>query len=285
MMIRLLAAAILIASVFAPVHAQEKINQPDPATQSSIAANALPPYLITSAEHLIILFEADESAITSILPPGLKPAEGNIVGLNMYHAQHAVGLVPYTASYLWVNLAGFDSSDGTKGRWMVEGWYAPEPVPTVFKNQLGIPVQLGITRFERSGNRLHAILNSGNVDLIDAAIEVKDTNPISSNTVLKYPAWRKNVPAAASREPASDIVVNRIPITGELTPASVVSLEFHLQSSDAAKVLQPKRLLDAMYFKSTAFGIGFIDVNPPEMAARSVNAVQTPDMTSQSSNK
>jgi hypothetical protein len=42
-----------------------------------------PPYLAHGAHNLLIRFEADEAAMSSLLPPGLQPAS-NIVTLNMY---------------------------------------------------------------------------------------------------------------------------------------------------------------------------------------------------------
>lgn len=142
-----------------------------------------PPYLITLTDHLGIVFEAEESALKSLLPPKIKPAAGNTVGLNMYQAQ-TVGLVPYSASYLWINIDGFDSPDGTKGRWMVQGWYGPEPVPTAFKSLLGLPIELGVTRLEHDGNRTHAILSSNGADLIDATIALKEGGPSAVGGVL-----------------------------------------------------------------------------------------------------
>jgi hypothetical protein len=131
-----------------------------------------PPYLITLTDHLGIVFEADESALKSVLPPRFKPAAGNTVGLNIYRAD-MVGLVPLSASYPFINIDGFDGADGTKGRWMVQGWYGPEPVPTVFRSQLGFPVEPGVTRLEHEGNRIHAILNRDGATLIDATIALK----------------------------------------------------------------------------------------------------------------
>jgi hypothetical protein len=83
--------------------------------------------------------------------------------------------------------------------------------------------------------------------------------------LFHYPTLRRNLAGAASTA-KSDIVVNRIPITGELTAASPVSLEFHFRDTDAAKALQPKRLLDAFHFKGSGF-LGGPDLSPRELAA------------------
>jgi hypothetical protein len=94
----MLVASILALGLTATAVAQQKE-----------AAAPRPPYLVVGSEHLIVFFEAEESALKSLLPPGVKPAAGNVVGLNMYRTQQVVGLVPYTASYLWINVDGFDS--------------------------------------------------------------------------------------------------------------------------------------------------------------------------------
>jgi acetoacetate decarboxylase len=206
-----------------------------------------PPYLILNHEHLVILFEAEESTLKASLPIGVKAAPGNVVGLNMYRTQEAVGLVPYTASYLWIDVDGFDSPDGTKGRWMVQGWYGPEPVPSAIRNYMGVPVQLGVTNYQRDGNLVHASLISDGVNLIDATITLTD-GPIHKSGFLNYPALGRNLAQPAP----SAFVVNRIPGVSEITPAAPVSMEFHFRETDAAKALQPKRLLNAFYIKGAA---------------------------------
>jgi hypothetical protein len=234
------------------------------AAQQKDAAAPRPPYLVVGSEHLIVVFEADESALKSLLPPGVKPAAGNVVGLNMYRTQQVVGLVPYTASYLWINVDGFDSPDGTtKGRWMAQGWYGPDPVSSTFRSQAGFPVQLGTTKLERDGNRVHAVLTSGGVDLIDAVITLKEEKPAAAAGLFNYPTLSRNL----AQPVPSAVVVNRIPFSGEITPATPVSVQFHFSNNDAARMLQPKRLMDAVYVKGNAFTLGVVDMSPAEMSA------------------
>jgi hypothetical protein len=245
----LVLASLLAMGLAMPVAAQQKE-----------AAGPRPPYLVTQTEHLIILFEAEESALKSLLPANIKPAAGNVVGINMYRTGPVVGLVPYTASYLWINVDGIDSADGTKGRWMVQGWYGPETVTAALKNYGGLPVQLGVTRYERDGNKVHAVLNVDGASLIDATITVNEEKPAPAAGVLNYPVLGRNLAQPSS----SAIVINRIPFTGDSTPATPVSVDFHFRDADAAKVLKPKKLLGAGYFRGTAFTLGVVDVNPTE---------------------
>jgi hypothetical protein len=145
----------------------------------------------------------------------------------------AAGLVPYTGSYLWIDVEGFDSPDGTKGRWMVQGWYGPEPVPSAIRNYMGLPVQLGVTTYQRDGDRVHAALSSDGVNVIDATITLKE-GPIHRSGFLNYLALGRNLTQPAP----SAFVVNRIAGSNESTPATPVSMEFHFRETDAAIRLQ-----------------------------------------------
>ncbi len=223
-----------------------------------------PPYLVTHTEHLFVLFEADADALRSLLPPDVRPAKGNVVGLNMYRTGPVVGLVPYTGSYLWANVEGFDSPDGTPGRWMMQGWYGPEAM-TKAAQQSGFPVTLGETRYQRNGNALHAVLNSDGADLIEAAITLNATKPMAGSVYLKYPVLARKVAGAPAS--GSEVAVNRIPAFGEVFPATPGELHLRLRDGDPAKVIHPKRVLNALHFRGTAFVLGVVDLNPPEAAA------------------
>jgi hypothetical protein len=84
--------------------------------------------------------------------------------------------------------------------------------------------------------------------------------PAPGSGVLNYPALGRNLAQPGS----SAVVVNRIPFVGEIMPATPVSVDFHFRDTDAAKALKPKRLLDALSVKGTAFPLGTVDLNPPE---------------------
>jgi hypothetical protein len=86
---------------------------------------------------------------------------------------------------------------------------------------MGLPVQLGVTNYQRDGNRVHAALSSDGVNVIDATIALKDER-IHKFGFLNYPALGRNLAQPAP----SAVVVNRIPGASEITPATPVSVEF-----------------------------------------------------------
>jgi acetoacetate decarboxylase len=220
-----------------------------------------PPYQITDSEHLLIFFEADEAAIRELLPPGLEPAPGNVALLNMYRANNAVGLGgPYTATYITVDVANFDTADGTKGRFMVYGWYGPDRVTAALREVMALPVKLGTTKLEREGNRLSAVLTRDGVPLVNATIALNGQDFGRVGGTLNYPAWRQISAVGGQRALLSELIVWRIPFTGNLRAADPVAVNFTVPDKDPLLRLQPKRLLSAAYFKGEAFSFGAGDV-------------------------
>jgi hypothetical protein len=218
-----------------------------------------PPYLIGDTEHLLIFFEADPASIRELLPPGLEPAPSNTAFLNMYRANTVSGLGPYTATYITVDVQGFDSADGTKGRFMVRGWYGTEPVAAAFREVLGFPVTIGTTTVERKDNVVSAVLKSNGVPVIEARIAVTGkTGKIGG--VLNYPTWRQ-IPTADGRHILfSELLVHRIPFRGDLTPADPVAVNFKVPDTDPLMKLQPRQLLGAAYFRGDSIALGTTDL-------------------------
>ena len=107
-----------------------------------------PPYLQTGAQFITVGVTYDETALLKLLPRNVNPTPKLTGGINIYHAAAGYNLAPYSSAYLWVDIEGYDSADGTKGRWMLQGMYGPEPVPTAIRENLGWPVRAGGSRLE-----------------------------------------------------------------------------------------------------------------------------------------
>jgi hypothetical protein len=67
---------------------------------------------------------------------------------------------------------------------------------------MGLPVQLGVTHYQQDGNRVHAVLSSDWVNLIDATITLKG-GPVPAARVLNYPALGRNLAQPALHQPSS----------------------------------------------------------------------------------
>jgi hypothetical protein len=83
------------------------------------------PYVVRGNTHMIVGVTLDEAAVRAALPAGLEPAEGITGGLNIYRSGGGYDHPAYTRAYVWVDLAGFDSASGAKGRYVLWGVTGP----------------------------------------------------------------------------------------------------------------------------------------------------------------
>ena len=86
-----------------------------------------PPYLMTDANTVTIAVTWDADSLDGILPEGVMPAEDLSGGLNVYDADGGYGLTPYSAAYAYVNVKGWNSSSNAPARFIIGGWYGPDP--------------------------------------------------------------------------------------------------------------------------------------------------------------
>src|SRR5690242_18174068 len=78
-----------------------------------------PPYQIAGVNGVSIGVVWDEGAIRKALPPGVEPVKGMTGGINIYSAERGYVIGPYSAAYFYVDVEGFDSPEGIRGRWML----------------------------------------------------------------------------------------------------------------------------------------------------------------------
>ena len=91
----------------------------------------------------------DEAAIRKALPPGIEPVKGMTGGINIYSAERGYPMGPYSAVYFYVDIEGFDSPEGIKGRWMLAGAYGPQA-----KTSAALKAFYGL-RFDRAHRALN----------------------------------------------------------------------------------------------------------------------------------
>ena len=125
-----------IVSVFAsvPSKAEEQVQPP--------------PYEIAGLNIVTVNVVWDDAAVRKALPRGIEPVKGMTGGINIYNTERGYVVGPYSAAYFWVDIEGFDSPEGIKGRWMLAGVYGPQPKTTAAFQASGFPIRSGTSRFE-----------------------------------------------------------------------------------------------------------------------------------------
>ena len=74
------------------------------------------PYVVRGNQHIIVGITLNEAAVRAALPNGLEPTKGITGGINFYSSKGGEGVAAYTRLYVWADVAGHDSIDGTKAQ-------------------------------------------------------------------------------------------------------------------------------------------------------------------------
>jgi hypothetical protein len=214
-----------------------------------------PPYLIAGSNHVFVGVVWDEASIRQALPPGITPVKEMTGAINIYQTGGSYAFGPYQSAYFWVDIEGFDSPDGAKGRWMLAGVYGPEDkMPVALKEYYGLPVRLGASRVEPTAEGKRAIGTVNGQDFVTAEIKsVPDGCQAAAGTV--------NYPGVAPK--TKQLVVNEIPYVGEFCKAEVVSVNVNAPAGDPFSAYKIAKVVWAAEFRNASFSF-----SPPKIAGK-----------------
>lgn len=209
-------------------------------------ARPAPPYLQANVQLISVGVAFNEAAVRAVLPPGITPAPGFTGGINIYQAPTGYPLTPYSGAYVWIDIAGYDSPVGAKGRWILEGFYGPEPVPAAIRENLGWPVRAGASRFETTegGKRAVALLAEREVISVDIQPSTGACRPI-----------RGKVNYVSQLGPSRALIVNEIPYAGEACLATATAVKIEGPDGDPINELAAVRILWAHELTSFTFSL------------------------------
>jgi hypothetical protein len=193
-----------------------------------------PPYFINRGEYVVIGVAFDEARIKSLLPIGVQLAKGATGEIIMYTAGESYGLPPYSAAWIGVDVDGFDTAAGNKGRWMVTGLYGPASVKDALAKYFDYPTREGWTRVEREGRRVVAIGTMGGKEMIRVELTLK-SEPCQRGSGLIHEVTRK-----AS---TSGMQLIKIPYVSDWCAADSVKIDVSAPSSDLFGQVGPMKVL------------------------------------------
>jgi hypothetical protein len=195
-----------------------------------------PPYVVVDTHYVLVGVVWDEAVVRKMLPPGVKPVKEMTGGINIYQANRGYFIAPYQAAYFWVDIEGFDSATGVKGRWMLQGAYGPEEKTfRAFREFYSAPVRYGGSRIEETPDgttRAVGILNGQNFVTVEIQPLRNSWQSISWN--LKY------LGGVAKNKERTFFEANGI---GEFCAAEPISVQVTAPAGDPFAALQPKKLL------------------------------------------
>jgi hypothetical protein len=202
-----------------------------------------PPYVLTDARGVVIGVIWEEEAIRKALPKGVRPVADMAGGIVIYETGKGYGLGGYTAAYFYVNVEGYDSPEGTKANWMLQGVYGPDKrVSQALKQHYKIPVRAGVATIQIApeGHRYVALID----DQAIVTAEIKTGACEAAHAFEHYPGFNEHT---------GEVVLLAIPEIGEWCAAEVKSLDVRPPAGDPFSMFKVKSVAWAGEFRDWSF--------------------------------
>jgi hypothetical protein len=204
------------------------------------------PWVMRGNQNILIGITLDEAAVRAALPAGLEPAEGITGGLNVYTSQGSDTVAPYTRSYVWADLKGYDSLTGTPGRYVL--WVANSG-STAKTDHMGYQGALGTTALSRDAKTMTGTTTVDGAEIMRVSITLSDDPCGAAAGALVYPSVLDGT---------GPMVVTQYTWSGAICGAAPVSAEISVGDGHPLAKFAPTALTWA------AFGDGLsVGASPP----------------------
>lgn len=219
-------------------------------TQTAIAAALIatpalaedaapPPYLMTEANTVTIAVTWAADSLGGLMPEGMEPVEDLSGGINIYDAEDGFGLSPYSAAYAYVNVAGHESDAGIPARFILGGWYGPDPkVADAMNTHFAAGVSTGASSQSEEGEEW---TGTGGDDTGTIKVAVKPGEDCIA------------VAATLNYVNARDDSLMQIPFEGDFCPAEPVSVEISGPDGSALAQIEVDTMLSGGRLRNGAF--------------------------------
>ncbi len=227
LLLRVVQCTLALLSFGAIAQAQDKIVSP--------------PWSVVMGDYIMVGVVWDEATVRQALPAGINPMADLSGGIAIYQATGGFGAGPYHGAYAFVNVEGFDSTDGTKGRWIMQGAYGPnERLSAMIKELYGWPVRNGSTAFEETvvGKRGSLTVAGNQIYVMDVKISPMPCAQIAG--VANYVGKGKS---------AGKFTLNEIPFAGEWCGGEPITMKVVAPSADPFSKFVPTKVVFAGQFK------------------------------------
>lgn len=191
------------------------------------------PFLGMGGQVVEVGLSFDEAAVRAALPDGLKPAEGFTGGIDIYHLDHGWGIAPYSAGYLWIDLADHPSPDGSPSRYMVQGFYSEKfrAIPSLHQDV----IVDGSGTLTDAGGMLNGSAGPAGKELLRLSVKVDPSKCTPSVEGMGDYIWKSG----------NGFTVMHIPTVADVCEATATSVEV-LASDGPLAALKPTAILWAV---------------------------------------
>ena len=167
-------------------------------------------------------------------------------GINIYTVDRAQGMPAYQSAYYWVDVEGFDSPQGVKGRFMLTGLYGPDArTVAALKTHFNLPIRNGTSRLDTmEGGGLRGVATLGGSDVLLAEIR-RGPGPCQQAAVtLNY---------ISSPRQGGKPTLGRFPVMGESCQAELGTLRITAPAGDPLGAFPIVKTTGATEFRNGIF--------------------------------
>ena len=206
-----------------------------------------PPWLMTGADTVTVAATWAPEGVAAALPDGVVPVDDLSGGLNIYTAEGGFGISPYSAAYAYVNVKGWPSAIGAPARYILGGWYGPDPkVAAGMQTWFGAAVPPGDSAQAASGDNWTGT-GGGTGVAGDGSIRLEITptgecGPAAGT--LNY---------VGPRGESKGLGLLKIPFTGSFCTAAAVSVDIEAPEGSTLAGLEVTSMLGGGQFKGASF--------------------------------
>lgn len=192
-----------------------------------------PPFIHAHLDYLNVVCEFEDVAIRAVLAgTGLEPAPPRTGGFLIYIAPPQERLGRFSVSQAWVDVAGYDSTDGSHARMVVGGWYSGI-YAEVSRRIYRAPVEDGEASLETSDDEV----------IGRAGPRGRDAFRIRSRLLPGEPVWRTYMHFYVRPLPDGRVMLHHVGHSSLARPAEPISLDNLLPPDTAVGSLRPVRLI------------------------------------------
>lgn len=213
-----------------------------PAVRADDAKVPPPPWQVHVSDYVVVGVVWNEATVKKLLPAGIKPSADMSGGIAIYKSDNGWGISPYDSAYTFINVEGFDSAQGMKGRWIVQGLYGPEEkVAAAIRAAYGWQVRAGSTAITDTGSGRRAVASVGGRDVLEVELNVDASKCVRVGGINHY------VSGTAAKP-----VVNQIPFEGDWCGGEPVKAAVIAPADDPFAATVPAKVIWGGEFRNGA---------------------------------
>ncbi|MHA1267025.1 MAG: acetoacetate decarboxylase family protein [Candidatus Helarchaeota archaeon] len=204
-----------------------------------------PPYYYRNAEIVTVVYSIGRDAVSEIVPPPLKTVKSPMVMAFIgWYPETTIG--PYHEAATFIQ-AYYKPEEGKR----IEGFYCnsmfvdSDIAMAAGREIWGYPKKLAHMEVKKEGNKVIAILNRKNIEVVRIVCEPKTVlrQVPDANTITLKQVFQPDGSGLEIRE----LIITTLKMESINTHAGPTSIEFQESEEDPLYLLQPKALMQGFY--------------------------------------